>query len=100
MMTKKFENEQTELENAIKGLQGKCEEDDLKVDNAENFTRMIKEYAGIDTLNATLLNRLIEKITIGEPKTVNGEQVQEIKIYYKFIGHIQEGRTLRLQEVS
>ena len=88
MMTKKFETEQVELENAIKGLQGKCEEDDLKVDNAENFTRMIKEYAGIDTLNATLLNRLIEKITIGEPKTVNGEQVQEIKIYYKFIGNI------------
>ncbi len=88
MMTKKFEMEQVELENAIKGLQGKCEEDDLKVDNAENFTRMIKEYAGIDTLNATLLNRLIEKITIGEPKTVNGEQVQEIKIYYKFIGNI------------
>lgn len=88
MMTKKFETEQAELEDAIRGLQGKCEEDDLKVDNAETFTRMIKEYAGIEALDVALLNRLIEKITVGEPKVVNGEQVQEIKIYYKFIGNI------------
>ncbi|MCI9372351.1 MAG: DUF4368 domain-containing protein [Lachnospiraceae bacterium] len=34
----------------------------------------------------------MEKITIGEPQDVDGERIQEVKIYYKFIGCInQEG---------
>lgn len=100
MMTKKYEEEQASLEVTIKELEGKSSIADIQVNNAENFTRLIKDYASIKELDAALLNRLIEKVTVSEPKEINGEKVQEIKIYYKFIGHIQEGRTLRLQEVS
>ncbi|MBQ9606684.1 MAG: DUF4368 domain-containing protein [Lachnospiraceae bacterium] len=63
-------------------------EDDSKADNAEQFTRLIKDYAGIKKLDAALLNTLIDKITIGEPKKSDGETIQEVKIYYKFIGNI------------
>ena len=49
---------------------------------------MIKDYAGIEELSAALLNTLIEKVTVGEPKEVDGERIQEVKIYYKFIGNI------------
>ncbi|MBR1472330.1 MAG: DUF4368 domain-containing protein [Lachnospiraceae bacterium] len=35
-----------------------------------------------------LLNTLIDKITVGEAKEVDGEKVQEVKIYNKFIGFI------------
>ncbi len=39
-----------------------------------------------------ITNRRIEKITIGEPQDMDGERIQEVKIYYKFIGCIsQEG---------
>ena len=95
-----YEEEQASLEVTIKELEGKSSIADIQVNNAENFTRLIKDYASIKELDAALLNRLIEKVTVSEPKEINGEKVQEIKIYYKFIGHIQEGRTLRLQEVS
>ena len=33
---------------------------------------MIKDYAGIEELSAALLNTLIEKVTVGEPKEVDG----------------------------
>lgn len=56
--------------------------------NIEQFTRLIKDYAGIEELSAALLNTLIEKITVGEPEEIDGERVQEVKIYYKFIGNI------------
>ena len=40
--------------------------------------------------NAVLLNELIEKILVHEAvKGENGESVQEIEIYYRFVGKIE-----------
>ena len=47
----------------------------------ENFAKLIKNYAGVEELSASLLNRLIEKITIGEAKETDGQRIQEVKIY-------------------
>ncbi len=92
MMCRRYEDEQTGLEQAIKELTAQRAECDKDRGNAEQFSKLIKGYAGIEELSAALLNILIEKITIGEPQDVNGERIQEVKIYYKFIGCInQEG---------
>ena len=92
MMCRRYEDEQTGLEQAIKELTVQRVESDKDRGNAEQFSKLIKGYAGIEELSAALLNTLIEKITIGEPQDVDGERIQEVKIYYKFIGCIsQEG---------
>ena len=88
MMNRKYEEEQTELQKRIDEITAEVSEDEGKADNAEQFTKLIKDYAGIKKLDAALLNTLIEKITVGEPKKSGGETVQEIKISYKFIGNI------------
>ena len=88
MMSRKYEEEQTELQKRIDEITAEVSEDEGKADNAEQFTKLIKDYAGIKKLDAALLNTLIEKITVGEPKKSGGETVQEVKIYYKFIGNI------------
>ena len=88
MMNRKYEEEQTELQKRIDEITAEVSEDEGKADNAEQFTKLIKDYAGIKKLDAALLNTLIEKITVGEPKKSDGETVQEVKIYYKFIGNI------------
>ena len=88
MMCRRYEDEQAQLEREIAELKARQEESSNDRSNIEQFSRLVKEYAGIDELTAALLNTLIEKITVGEPKDADGEQVQEIKIYYKFIGNI------------
>ncbi len=35
----------------------------------------------------SLLNTLIEKVMVGEPEDADGERIQEVKIYDKFIGN-------------
>ena len=70
------------------GNSAEVSEDDSKADNAEQFTKLIRDYAGIKKLDSALLNTLIDKITIGEPKKSGGETTQEVKICYKFIGNI------------
>ncbi len=88
MMGRRYEEEQAALEQAIGVMEKQREESSREKSNIEQFARMIKEYAGIEELSAALLNTLIEKVTVGEPKEVDGERIQEVKIYYKFIGNI------------
>ena len=89
MMSRRYEEEQASLEQAISEMEKQREESGREKNNVEQFTRMIKDYAGIEELSAALLNTLIEKVTVGEPKEVDGERIQEVKIYYKFIGNIR-----------
>ena len=86
--SRKYEKEQAELEQKIADMSEVVRAEDEATDNAEQFTRLIREYAGIEELDAALLNTLIDKITVGEAKEVDGKKVQEVKIYYKFIGFI------------
>ena len=90
MMCRRYEDEQAGLEQAIKELSAQRAESDADRDNAEQFSKLIKGYAGIEELSAALLNTLVEKITVGEPQDVGGERIQEVKIYYKFIGCISQ----------
>ena len=88
MMSRRYEEEQASLEQALREMEKQQEESGREKNNIEQFTRIIKDYAGIEELSAALLNALIEKVTVGEPKEVDGERIQEVKIYYKFIGNI------------
>ena len=44
--------------------------------------------AEIKELTTAIVNRLIEKIEVSEPQTIDGEKVQNIRIFYKFVGEI------------
>lgn len=46
------------------------------------------ECAEIKELTTAIVNRLIEKIEVSEPQTIDGEKVQNIRIFYKFVGEI------------
>ena len=83
-----YETEQIELERRI------CEyEQSLRTakehnENADVFVNMIKDYSGITELTSAILNTLIDKIVIHEAEIVDGEKVQNIEIFYKFVGNI------------
>lgn len=47
---------------------------------------MIKDYANITELFAAMLNTLIDKIVVHEAEVINGEKVQQLDVYYKFVG--------------
>lgn len=47
------------------------------------------QYATIQELDETVLNRLISRILVGEVKKVDGQKVQEVRIVYNFIGELR-----------
>ena len=57
---------------------------------AEKWIELIKEYSVPKELTAPLLNAMIEKILIHEATTnEDNERIQEIEIYYRFIGKVE-----------
>ena len=52
------------------------------------FIREIRQYATIQELDETVLNRLISRILVGEVRKVDGQKVQEVRIVYNFVGEI------------
>ena len=52
------------------------------------FITEICQYAEITELDEGILNHLIDRIMIGDVKKVNGEKVQEVRIFYNFVGEV------------
>lgn len=59
-----------------------------KNENVRRFISEIRECATVTELDEAILNRLIDRITIGEVQTVDGEKIQQVKIKYNFVGEI------------
>ena len=90
MLSAKYQNEQTELEEKIAGLKKNLEEVRQSKDDAEKWISLIKEYADPTELTAPLLNALVEKILVHQAvRHEDGTREQEVEIYYRFIGKIE-----------
>lgn len=50
--------------------------------------REILQYVTIQELYETVLNRLINRILVGEVKKIDGQKIQKVRIVYNFVGQI------------
>lgn len=85
-MSKKYEVEQSELDDKISRMQLELNEENSTVCNIQLWIDKMKELTYIETLTAPIINSLIDKITVSEPKVIDGDKVQFVNIYYKFVG--------------
>lgn len=83
-----YEREQAELETKISEMNAQLKANSQNGENAANFVELIKEYSDITELTQALLNTLIDRIEVHEPAEIDGEYVQLVDIYYKFVGKL------------
>lgn len=89
MLSEKYQAEQETLAQTIDSLQKQLAQDKQESVDAGKWIALIKQYASPAELTAELLNALIEKILVHEAdKDEDGNRVQEVEIYYRFIGRI------------
>lgn len=66
------------------------EADQQSEQDAEKWIELIRRYTNITELSVDLLNALIEKVVVHEAtKDADGSRLQEVEIYYRFIGKIE-----------
>jgi len=87
-MIKRWETEQQELQARLDVLQKQLAEVRDAAEGTLRFADLLDQYTQIDVLDTEILNRLIDRIVIGDRTTENGMIMQKITIQYKFIGEL------------
>lgn len=89
MLSDKYQKEQGELETVIDSLQKQLARETQETVDVEKWISLIKQYTYPTELTVEMLNAFIEKILVHEAvKDENGNRVQEVEIFYRFIGKI------------
>lgn len=102
-MVTEFSQEATNLKKQLAKIQNQQSAGNEIVDNYEKFFRLVKQYTRIDELTEEIVRTFIERIEIGKKELPEGYQLagknvpytQQIKIYYRFIGNVQENNINR-----
>ncbi len=84
-----YEAEQKDLQASVKADEERLsvfEEDTARV---EQFMELAKKYTDFSELTTPMINEFIDKIIVHAPEKLDGDRVQEIEIYLKFIGHFE-----------
>lgn len=81
-----YETEQKALVASVAEVEQRlsCFEEDT--DRAEQFLSLAKKYTDFSELTTTMINEFIDKIIVHSPEKIDGDRVQEVEIYLKFIG--------------
>ena len=85
-LSSEYEREQTELE--AQNIQLQAELDAFNADNVkvDKFIELVRRYTEFEELTTPMLNEYIEKIVVYEPDKSSGERIQDVDIYFNFIG--------------
>ncbi len=57
-------------------------------DDVREWVALMRQYRDANILDRDTLLKLVDRIEVGEARTVDGEKEREIRIYYKFVGDI------------
>jgi hypothetical protein len=88
-MSRRYEKEQTALEDGMKRLKAELEKSEGRKMTADMFIGTVRKYTRARKLTPRMLNELIEKIEVHQAERVGGEYVQKLTIHYNCAGVIE-----------
>lgn len=89
-LTATMEQDQEENQCRLQELLRMLQQPNAQESEVRTFIREIRQYATIQELDETVLNRLIIRIPVGEVKKVDEKKTQEVRIVYNFVGEISQ----------
>lgn len=87
-LIQKNEGERLEKERRLALLEQTEEEIAAKTADIGRWMKLIREKAAVDNVDRELLENLIEKIVVGASSNINGNNQQDIRIHYRFVGSL------------
>jgi len=84
----KYEQERVERLQTVESLETRIKAMKQNTDNAQTWTKLMKQYTKLETLDAETLLLLIDKILVGETQIIDGKRVRDIQIVYNYVGDV------------
>ena len=88
-LSAEYEAEQAGLEKQVEDTQNTLAHIRRSRQDSTAWLELIKNYADIQELDRIILGELVEKVTVGEPKVIDGVKNLDITIYYRFVGAVR-----------
>lgn len=81
-----YEREQTGLEETIVRLQMELDQVSEQSMKADQFLALVAKYTDFSELTTPMLNEFVEKVLVHEADKSSGKRMQQLDIYFNFIG--------------
>ena len=84
-----YEAEQKSLQISAAEAEQQVSAFEEDTDRAAQFLSLAKKYTDFSELTTPMINEFIDKIIVHAPEKIDGDRVQEVEIYLKFIGRFE-----------
>lgn len=84
-----YEAEQKKLTASVSEMETQMSAFVEDTDRAKQFLELAKKYTDFSELTTPMINEFVEKIIVHAPEKIDGDRVQEVEIYLRFIGRFE-----------
>lgn len=85
-LMKKYEMERAQKAAAIPELERKVQAQMENRHDADRWAEIIRRYTEITELDETILFELVDRIEVGEARKVGKTRIQDVKVFYRYVG--------------
>ena len=89
-LMRKYETERVEKAAALPELELKLKAHMENRQDAGRWTEIIRQYTEITKLDESMLFALVDRIEVGEAQKVRGVRVRDVKVYYRYVGNVDD----------
>ena len=88
-LLKDYEQEQQTLRQSITEAEQSLNAFQEDTARADSFLELAKRYTDFTELTTPMINEFVDKIIVHKPEKIDGDRVQEVEIYLKYIGKFE-----------
>ena len=97
-LMKKYEAERAQKAAAIPELEQKVRAQMETRHDADRWAEIIRRYTEITELDETILFELVDRIEVGEAQKCGKTRIQDVKVYYRYVGCVDDAMAGERQE--
>ena len=98
MMSKTYEDEQTELKAEVKSLQQEIEVQERQIENLEQFIQRVRSHIDLTELTPYALRELVKAVYVEAPDKSSGKRRQKVHIEYDLVGFIPVDTLIKAEQ--
>jgi len=97
-LMKKYETERAQKAAAIPELERKVRAQMENRHDAGQWAEIIRRYTEITDLDETILFELVDRIEVGEVQKCGKTRIQDVKVFYRYVGCVDDALTQERRE--
>lgn len=98
MMSKTYEDEQTQLKVEIVNLQKEIEVQERQIEDLEQFIQRARRYIDLTELTPYALRELVKAVYVEAPDKSSGKRKQRVHIEYDLVGYIPVDELIKAEQ--